>query len=98
MKDSYRHKGLRKKLIKTLREKGMEDETVLRAMAAIPRHLFLEKAFEEWAYTDKAFPIGNKQTISQPFTVAYQTNLLEVKKRDHILEIGTGSGLSLIHI
>ena len=92
MKDSYRHKGLRKKLIKTLREKGMEDETVLRAMAAIPRHLFLEKAFEEWAYTDKAFPIGNKQTISQPFTVAYQTNLLEVKKRDHILEIGTGSG------
>ena len=92
VKDTYRHKGLRKKLIAVLREKGMKDELVLKAMATIPRHLFLEKAFEEWAYTDKAFPIGNKQTISQPFTVAYQTSLLEVKKRDNILEIGTGSG------
>lgn len=92
MKDTYRHKGLRKKLIETLREKGIEDERILQAFNKVPRHLFLDKAFEEWAYTDKAFPIGNKQTISQPFTVAYQTDLLEIKKRDKILEIGTGSG------
>jgi len=92
MKDTYRHKGMRKKLITTLREKGVDNERILEAMATIPRHLFLEKAFEEWAYVDKAFPIGNKQTISQPFTVAYQTHLLEVQKREKILEIGTGSG------
>jgi len=92
MKDTYRHKGLRKKLITTLREKGVDNEQILAAISTIPRHLFLEKAFEEWAYVDKAFPIGNKQTISQPYTVAYQTHLLEVKKREKILEIGTGSG------
>lgn len=92
MQDTYRHKGLRKKLIDTLRHKGIEDERILRAFDLIPRHLFLDKAFEEWAYVDKAFPIGNKQTISQPFTVAYQTDLLEIKKRDKVLEIGTGSG------
>lgn len=92
MKDTYRHKGLRRKLITTLREKGVANERILEAISNIPRHLFLEKAFEEWAYVDKAFPIGNEQTISQPYTVAYQTHLLEVKKREKILEIGTGSG------
>ena len=92
MKDTYRHKGLRKKLVETLYQKGIKDEAVLKAIASIPRHLFLEKAFEEWAYADKAFPIGNKQTISHPFTVAYQTSLLRVEKRERILEIGTGSG------
>ena len=90
--DTYRHKGLRKKLIETIEGKGIKDERVLQAMNAIPRHFFLEKAFEEWAYQDKAFPIGNEQTISQPFTVAYQTSLLEIKKREKVLEIGTGSG------
>lgn len=92
MKDTYRHKGLRKKLIQTLHEKGIRDKRILQAFNLVPRHLFLDKAFEEWAYTDKAFPIGNKQTISQPFTVAYQTDLLELKQRDKVLEIGTGSG------
>ena len=92
MKDTYRHKGLRRKLINELRRKGIRDENILAAMDAIPRHFFLDKAFEEWAYQDKAFPIGNEQTISQPYTVAYQTDLLEVKKRDKIMEIGTGSG------
>ncbi len=92
MKDTYRHKGLRKKLIETLHEKGIRDGRILQAFNLVPRHLFLDKAFEEWAYTDKAFPIGNKQTISQPFTVAYQTDLLELKTRDKVLEIGTGSG------
>ncbi len=92
MKDTYRHKGLRKKLIQTLHEKGIRDERILQAFNLVPRHLFLDKAFEEWAYTDKAFPIGNKQTISQPFTVAYQTDLLELNRKDKVLEIGTGSG------
>jgi len=90
--DTYRHKGLRKKLIQTIQSKGIKDERVLSAMNVIPRHFFLEKAFEEKAYEDKPFPIGNEQTISQPFTVAYQTSLLEIKKREKILEIGTGSG------
>jgi protein-L-isoaspartate(D-aspartate) O-methyltransferase len=92
VKDSYRHKGLRKQLVEQLREKGIADERVLQAMAQLPRHFFLDKAFEEWAYQDKPFPIGKEQTISQPYTVAYQTSLLEVSKRDKILEIGTGSG------
>lgn len=90
--DTYRHKGLRKKLVDSLRDKGIQDEKILKAMNALPRHFFLEKAFEEWAYQDKAFPIGNEQTISQPFTVAYQTELLQIKKRDKVLEVGTGSG------
>lgn len=90
--DTYRHKGLRKKLVASLRDKGIQDEKVLAAMNALPRHFFLENAFEEWAYEDKAFPIGNEQTISQPFTVAYQTELLQIKKRDKVLEVGTGSG------
>ena len=92
MQDTYRHKGLRKKLIDTLRAKGIQDERILQAFSLVPRHYFLDKAFEEWAYADKPFPIGNKQTISQPYTVAYQTNLLELKKREKVLEIGTGSG------
>jgi protein-L-isoaspartate(D-aspartate) O-methyltransferase len=92
MEDSYRHKGLRRKLIAELRERGIQDESVLDAMSMLPRHYFLDKAFEEWAYQDKAFPIGKEQTISQPFTVAYQTSLLEIQKNDKVLEIGTGSG------
>ena len=92
MKDTYRHKGMRKKLVEELRSKGIPDERVLSAIQALPRHYFLDKAFEEWAYQDKPFPIGNDQTISQPFTVAFQTCLLEVKKREKIMEIGTGSG------
>ncbi|RLD20510.1 MAG: protein-L-isoaspartate O-methyltransferase [Bacteroidetes bacterium] len=92
MQDKYRHKGLRRKLIASLRKEGIRDEKVLEAMERIPRHLFLDKAFEEWAYRDIPFPIGNEQTISQPFTVAFQTQLLQVKSKDRILEIGTGSG------
>jgi protein-L-isoaspartate(D-aspartate) O-methyltransferase len=92
MEDSYRHKGLRRKLIAELRERGIQDEHVLEVMSMLPRHYFLDKAFEEWAYQDKAFPIGKEQTISQPFTVAYQTSLLSLKKEDKVLEIGTGSG------
>ena len=79
-------------LIETLRHGGIRDEKVLEAMSRVPRHLFLEKAFEEWAYQNVAFPIGSDQTISQPQTVAIQTSLLEVKKGDKILEVGTGSG------
>lgn len=90
--DTYRHKGLRKKLVETIRSKGIRDEKVLSAINALPRHFFLEKAFEEWAYVDQAFPIGNEQTISQPYTVAFQTELLQIKKRDKVLEVGTGSG------
>jgi protein-L-isoaspartate(D-aspartate) O-methyltransferase len=92
VKESYRHKGLRRKLIEELRVKGIANEQVLDAMMVLPRHFFLETAFEEWAYSDKAFPIGNEQTISQPFTVAYMTSLLDVEKKQKILEIGTGSG------
>lgn len=92
MIDSYRHKGLRKKLVLTLKEKGIRDERVLAAINKIPRHLFLNSAFEDHAYEDKAFPIGENQTISQPYTVAFQTSLLNVQKREKVLEIGTGSG------
>jgi protein-L-isoaspartate(D-aspartate) O-methyltransferase len=92
MTDSYRHKGLRKRLVEEIRKKGITAETVLAAMLAVPRHFFLDKAFEEHAYEDKAFPIGHDQTISQPYTVAYQTVLLHVHARHKILEIGTGSG------
>ncbi len=89
--DTYRHKGLRKKLMDILREKGITDETVLEAMNSIPRHFFLDSAFDEIAYEDRAFPISQGQTISQPYTVAYQTQLLQIKPFDKILEIGTGS-------
>ena len=92
MKDTYRHKGLRRKLVEELQSKGISDEKLLKVMGTLPRHFFLDKAFEEWAYKDSAFPIGNEQTISQPYTVAYQTILLDVKKREKVLEIGTGSG------
>ncbi len=90
--DTYRHKGLRKRMTDALRRRGITDEAVLAAMGAVPRHFFLEKAFEDHAYEDKPFPIGHQQTISQPFTVAYQTALLEIQSRDRVLEIGTGSG------
>lgn len=89
--DTYRHKGLRKKLIDNLRQKGITDENVLDAMNNIPRHFFLDSAFDEIAYEDRAFPISEGQTISQPYTVAYQSQLLQVKPFDKILEIGTGS-------
>lgn len=92
MQDSYRHKGLRSKLIEELREKGISDDAVLDAMNAIPRHWFLDNAFVETAYEDKAFPIGAGQTISQPYTVAFQTELLQVERGMKVLEIGTGSG------
>lgn len=91
-KDTYRHKGMRRKLVDVVAQKGIKDTRILEAMELLPRHFFLDKAFEELAYEDKAFPIGSEQTISQPFTVAYQTQLLEVKPREKILEVGTGSG------
>jgi protein-L-isoaspartate(D-aspartate) O-methyltransferase len=89
--DTYRHKGLRKKLTDGIRTKGITDDRVLNAINNIPRHFFLDSAFDEAAYEDKAFPIGEGQTISQPYTVAYQSQLLEVKNFDKVLEIGTGS-------
>ncbi|MCB9448273.1 MAG: protein-L-isoaspartate(D-aspartate) O-methyltransferase [Flavobacteriales bacterium] len=92
MEDTYRHKGLRKRLMAVLREKGIHDEAVLAAMERVPRHWFMESAFLQFAYDDKAFPIGAGQTISQPYTVAFQTSLLELKKGEKVLEVGTGSG------
>ena len=90
--DTYQHKGLRKKLVDFLRnDKGISDEKVLNAINAIPRHFFLDSAFDKIAYEDRAFPIGEDQTISQPFTVAYQSQLLQIKRGDKMLEIGTGS-------
>jgi len=91
IEDTYRHKGLRKKLVDIVRSKGITDETVLEAINKIPRHFFLDSAFDELAYEDRAFPIGEGQTISQPYTVAYQTQLLAIKKFDKVLEVGTGS-------
>lgn len=90
--DTFRHKGMRKELVAFLRTKGIIDEAVLTAIDNIPRHLFMDGAFLEFAYQDKAFPIAAGQTISQPFTVAFQTQLLHIKKGDKVLEIGTGSG------
>ena len=89
--DTYRHKGLRKKLTEVIRNKGITDERILEAINRIPRHFFLDSAFDEVAYEDRAFPIGEGQTISQPYTVAYQTFLLQVKPFEKVLEIGTGS-------
>ena len=89
--DSYRHKGLRKKLLDILREKGITDEPVLAAMNNIPRHFFMDSALDNIAYEDRAFPISDGQTISQPYTVAFQTQLLQIKKNEKVLEIGTGS-------
>lgn len=92
MTDTFEAKGKRKKLVADLRNKGITDEDVLRAIDNVPRHLFMDPAFLNHAYVDKAFPISSGQTISQPYTVAVQSSLLRIKKRDKILEIGTGSG------
>jgi protein-L-isoaspartate(D-aspartate) O-methyltransferase len=89
--DSYLHRGLRKALVEEVRKKGIHDERVLQAIMAIPRHFFLDSAFDRVAYEDRAFPIGEGQTISQPYTVAYQTQLLDIKPFEKVLEIGTGS-------
>ncbi|MGO3707510.1 MAG: protein-L-isoaspartate(D-aspartate) O-methyltransferase [Mesonia hippocampi] len=92
MKDTFRHRGKRNQLVELLKAKGIKQERVLEAIGAIPRHLFMDSSFEDHAYQDKAFPIAAGQTISQPFTVAFQTGLLQVNPEDKILEIGTGSG------
>ena len=92
LEDNYRQKGLRRILIEELQKKGINSALVLEAMLNVPRHLFFDKAFEEWSYRDNAFPIGCEQTISQPYTVAFQTSLLELQPKDKILEIGLGSG------
>lgn len=92
VKDTFTHQGMRKRLVETLKKKGITDKNVLDAIGRIPRHLFMDSGFLQHAYVDKAFPIAADQTISQPYTVARQTELLEVKKGDKILEIGTGSG------
>lgn len=96
VEDTYRHKGLRKKLVDTVRAKGITDDRVLNAINNVPRHFFLDSAFDEKAYEDKAFPIGEGQTISQPYTVAYQTQLLELKTFEKVLEIGTGSAYQAV--
>ncbi|MBO3697541.1 protein-L-isoaspartate(D-aspartate) O-methyltransferase [Roseivirga sp. E12] len=96
MEDSYRHKGMRRQLVKTVQAQGITDERVLAAIGKIPRHFFFENALVEHAYEDKAFPIGAGQTISQPYTVAFQSQLLQIKPGDKILEIGTGSGYQAI--
>jgi len=90
--DTYKYKGLRRKLVDCIRLKGIEDERVLSAIDTVPRHLFIDNAFEKFAYQDKPFPIGSGQTISQPYTVAFQTELLNIERGDKVLEIGTGSG------
>jgi protein-L-isoaspartate(D-aspartate) O-methyltransferase len=92
MEDSFRHKGLRKKLITQIRGKGISDEHVLAAMDRVPRHVFMDSSFINFSYADQAFPIGSGQTISQPYTVAFQTELLRVRPLDKVLEVGTGSG------
>ena len=92
VEDTYRAKGLRKQLVDTLRAKGITDEAVLSAIGEVPRHVFLDSSFVELAYQDQAFPIGSGQTISQPHTVAFQTQLLQIEKGMKVLEIGTGSG------
>jgi protein-L-isoaspartate(D-aspartate) O-methyltransferase len=94
--DTYRHKGLRKKLVQTIIAKGITDERVLDAILEVPRHFFLDSAFDEKAYEDIAFPIGEGQTISQPYTVAYQSQLLELKPFQKVLEIGTGSAYQAV--
>jgi protein-L-isoaspartate(D-aspartate) O-methyltransferase len=92
LKDLPKHKGLRNQLVKTIEMKGIKDKGVLKAVSKIPRHLFMDSGFIDFAYQDKPFPIGADQTISQPYTVAFQTELLQVKPGDKVLEIGTGSG------
>ena len=90
--DNYKHRGLRNKLVRVLQKKGISDTRVLAAIGKVPRHLFFDNALLEHAYQDKAFPIGEGQTISQPYTVAFQTEKLEIRTGDKVLEIGTGSG------
>ncbi|MDB0040703.1 protein-L-isoaspartate(D-aspartate) O-methyltransferase [Flavobacteriaceae bacterium] len=92
MKDTFKHQGLRQQLVNILKNKGITDAKVLKAIDKIPRHLFMDSSFLDHAYQDKAFPIGADQTISQPYTVAFQSELLQIKPGDKILEIGTGSG------
>lgn len=92
MTDTTKHKGQRRQLVKLLEEKGIQDKKVLTAVGDVPRHLFMESGLEAYAYVDKAYPIGANQTISQPYTVAIQTQLMDLKKGDTVLEIGTGSG------
>jgi len=92
LKDTFKHKGMRKQLMQTVASKGITDEKVLAAINTIPRHLFMDSGFVDHAYQDKAFPIGADQTISQPYTVAFQTELLQLKNGAKVLEIGTGSG------
>ena len=92
MKDTFKHQGMRQKLVDTLVKKGIKDNGVLKAIGKIPRHLFMDSGFIDHAYQDKAFPIGADQTISQPYTVAFQSELLQINPGDKILEIGTGSG------
>jgi protein-L-isoaspartate(D-aspartate) O-methyltransferase len=101
LKDSFKHKGMRNKLADVVASKGIKDERVIDAIRSVPRHLFMDSGFEGHAYEDKAFPIAAEQTISQPYTVAYQTELLELKPNDKVLEIGTGSGYQtavLLHL
>jgi len=92
VKDTHKHQGLKNQLVKTIVEKGITDKNVLKAIANIPRHLFMDSGFVDFAYQDKAFPISAEQTISQPYTVAFQTEILQVETGDKVLEIGTGSG------
>jgi protein-L-isoaspartate(D-aspartate) O-methyltransferase len=92
MIDSFKHKGLRKQLVDSIRSRGISDPAVLAALEKVPRHFFFDSSFLKFAYDDKPFPIGAGQTISQPYTVAYQTELLKIKKGDRVLEVGTGSG------
>ena len=92
MKDTFRHQGMRMNLVSVLSEKGITDQKVLKAISKIPRHLFIDKAFVEFAYENTAFPIGCGQTISHPYTVAFQSQILEINPNEKVLEIGTGSG------
>jgi protein-L-isoaspartate(D-aspartate) O-methyltransferase len=92
LEDTFKHRGLRKKLVDEIRSKGIHDEAVLNAINAVPRHLFMDNSFVGFAYVDKAFPIAAGQTISQPYTVAFQTQALQIKRLDKVLEVGTGSG------
>jgi len=92
VKDTHKHQGLRNHLVKTIKRKGISDQNVLNAIGNVPRHLFMDSGFVDFSYQDNAFPIAADQTISQPYTVAYQSELLQVQPNQHILEIGTGSG------
>jgi len=96
MTDTFKHKGMRKRLVEEIKAKGITDEAVLKAIGKIPRHVFMDSSFENFAYQDVPFPIGSGQTISQPYTVGFQSQLLKIKKGDKVLEVGTGSGYQAI--